>query len=654
MKVLLCTVPLHTGGPRHEGHLPIMPKIAIVSLLRWMEPHGYTRESYDFYDADMLDPSDEELAVFFAASQPTVVGLSAVVSTSYLQVRRLAGILRRVCPDAWIVLGGNLAASANVVLRRTAVDVCIQGDGEIPWVEFLDYVRRNGRAWNYEELRAIRGVTFLDADGELHFAGYPESIPAAANPFPDYDLLALGLKGRPELIQNYFRDGVGSPWFNRDPRAFAPGRRKRFAALWTSKGCVARCTFCQRSTKGYHLFDLQALDRHLEELRERFEVGFVQVCDENFEAHRQHARGVADLMRKHDMLWMAGGVRCTNVSREDIQYFRETGCTGLKFGVESGSQVILDVMEKKFDVNRVSQVLQYCAENEVFSPTAVMLGMPGETDETVRQTGRFLGTIGRMRGIPPSKSFLEVFYAVPFPGTPLYAYAQRCGVIGTSVDAEEDYLKAVSDCGSIKTVANYLNLSGASLWRATFWDALVRLEANRVYYQNPAVKERCPVAPQPAECATSEQSEGAMRYLLRVIRTYVVARRGRGLAELVVQKVGGKMAEAWTAWLDSPLVLRLPSRPVDCLLRNARFAGFVLERLAIRASAFIERWRGHEPIVRNVYRRWDLSKTRSTTWIETAGTRKARSLRQAVTEDAVEPSAPTLTERNRQVLSMGR
>ena len=88
----------------------------------------------------MLTPSDDEIRNYFETYQPTVVGLSAVVSTTYLVVKRIAKILRQTCPDTWIVLGGNLSASANVVLRKTDVDVCIQGDGEIPWVEFLNYV----------------------------------------------------------------------------------------------------------------------------------------------------------------------------------------------------------------------------------------------------------------------------------------------------------------------------------------------------------------------------------------------------------------------------------------------------------------------------------------------------------------------------------
>ncbi|MFH1934956.1 MAG: radical SAM protein, partial [Pseudomonadota bacterium] len=68
-----------------------------------------------------------------------IVGLSAVVSSSYEQVIRLSSIVREICPNAWIVVGGNLSASAEVLLSKTETDICVVGDGEIAWVNFLNY-----------------------------------------------------------------------------------------------------------------------------------------------------------------------------------------------------------------------------------------------------------------------------------------------------------------------------------------------------------------------------------------------------------------------------------------------------------------------------------------------------------------------------------
>ena len=80
---LLCSIPVEGAGTlldrkRSEGSTSIPPKIAIISMIKWMELHGYTRKNWDFYDIDMLYPSDEELREYFNKLQPQVVGLSTL------------------------------------------------------------------------------------------------------------------------------------------------------------------------------------------------------------------------------------------------------------------------------------------------------------------------------------------------------------------------------------------------------------------------------------------------------------------------------------------------------------------------------------------------------------------------------------------------
>ena len=80
-----------------------------------MEKNDY---SADIYDINNLRPSDEELIENFKRAKPTVVGFSAVLSWCYLHVKHISKILRKLFPDIWIVLGGHLTGSSNVILRR--------------------------------------------------------------------------------------------------------------------------------------------------------------------------------------------------------------------------------------------------------------------------------------------------------------------------------------------------------------------------------------------------------------------------------------------------------------------------------------------------------------------------------------------------------
>ena len=145
MKILLCSVP---DGSLSKTLKPLLPRgnywqspvspLGVLRILAWMEKKGYDG---DIYDINNLRPSDEELIKNFKQTKPTVVGLSAPLSHCYPNVKRITKILRDLFPDVWIVVGGHLAGSANVVLHKTETDICVVGDGEIPFVKLLDYFK---------------------------------------------------------------------------------------------------------------------------------------------------------------------------------------------------------------------------------------------------------------------------------------------------------------------------------------------------------------------------------------------------------------------------------------------------------------------------------------------------------------------------------
>ena len=491
IKISLCSVPVEGVGSkldrdRSEGSLGIVPKVAIVSLVKWMENHGYSRDCWDFLDIDMLYPNDEELVDYFRNLQPLVVGLSAVVSTSYSQVKRIAKIIRKHCPNCWVVMGGNLAASSEAVLYNTDVDISVVGDGEIAWVGFLDYVAAHGDRIsalasdpNFTHLKTINGLCFLEEKNKLFFSSYGEAIAAKDMPLPDYEILESGLKSQPDLIQNYFRNGLSSGWFSLDSRAYESTRSPNIAGIFASKGCVAKCTFCQRSTKGYRVQPYDELDAHLKLLKAKYKVGFIQILDENFGSNKKHSYEFAKILWENDMLWMATGVRCTSISEEDIVFYKDHGCSALKFGVESGSQKIIDIMEKVFTIDDVYNAVNLCIKHNIYSPLAVMVGMPGEDEITAQDTGRMIGTIAATLGVAPKEMGYDIFYALPLPGTPLYEYGEYMGVIDATPKGTGEYLERVTNAGTYKRY--YVNLNGASLSEVTFWDIAVALEASRTY-----------------------------------------------------------------------------------------------------------------------------------------------------------------------------
>tara|TARA_Y100000590_G_scaffold337441_1_gene384428 strand:- start:4245 stop:6176 length:1932 start_codon:yes stop_codon:yes gene_type:complete len=488
MDTILCSVPVEAPGAklrkkRSEGD-QVHPKIAITQLRNWTVKNNFP--SPKFYDVDMLYPSDEEVEKFFIENNASIIGISAVVSTSYLQVKRLAQIIKKVNKNALIVCGGYLTGAAKTILRKTDVDICVVGDGEIAWVGILNFMKehleKGHNKFDVEKMLEIKGIAILDDDKNFKFSGFGRSVASCHMSFPDFDYYKSGLNGDEEALQNYFRPFDSHEMFVMDERSFEKNRKPMAVTMFSSKGCVAKCTFCQRVAKGYFTYDLDKLEKHVIDVKENYNVGFILFSDENFGSNRKYAHQVAELMQKHNILWFASGVRVKSVNEEDIIHFKKNGCVGLKFGIETGSQTMLDIMEKKCNVEDIKKALWACFDNNLFSlPTGFMIGMPGENIRTCRESGKLMGEIAAKIKVPLDFIFkhVDISYALPLIGTPLYEYGKQFGLIGSKEEDEEKYLELTSDVAPHKRY--FINFNGAPMSEVIFWDILVYLEAMRTY-----------------------------------------------------------------------------------------------------------------------------------------------------------------------------
>ena len=491
MNITLCSIPVEAHGDklrrkRSGGTMPIMPKIAITSLNSWSIQNGFPK--CKFYDLDMLYPTDDEDENYFINNPTDVLGLSAVVSTSYGQVKRVSKIIKKVNKKTIVVCGGYLTAAANTILNKTNVDICVVGDGEIAWIGILKYVKeylsQNKNELEVDELLKIRGISILDKNKKLKFSGYGQKLQSCDMTFPDFEYLKSGLQGQEEALNNYFKPFYNNETMIMDDRAFEKGRRPMVASILLTKGCVAKCTFCQRGSKGYVTYNLDKLDQYLTILKEKYNVGFLTVDDENFGSVKKFCYEAAEMLNKHGMLWFIGGVRVTNVTKEDLLFYKKNGCISIKFGIESGSQTMLDVMEKKFTVEDIRKALYTCMDIGLYTSfQGFMLGMPGETLETCRKSGQFMGELAAKIRVPIDLMIgnQDLLYCIPLIGTPMYEYGKQIGIVGQSIDEEERFLELTSNIGAYKRY--FINLNGAPMHEVVFWDMLVFLEATRIYYK---------------------------------------------------------------------------------------------------------------------------------------------------------------------------
>ncbi|MDP7194648.1 MAG: radical SAM protein, partial [SAR202 cluster bacterium] len=302
---------------------------------------------------------------------------------------------------------------------------------------------------------------------------------------PNLDKLRLGLQkyaGNGELIHEIFSP-VGSGMINLEQlkklKLFEKNKNiKKVAHLYASRGCVARCTFCQRGSKGYRVYAHSELENHIIELKEKYNVGVIDFWDENFGSNRKQTYEMARILKKHDIFWAALG-RCTNFTYEDLKFYKEHNIIWLGFGVESGSQKMLDIMEKKFTTKDVYNAISNCAKLGIAtSQDAMMIGMPGETRETIIESAQFVASLKYLLGLGWNNN--NPFMTIAIPGTPLYEYCQQIGIIGKTLDEEEDYLIRSSEHG-FTPILNYLNKTDSSIKEVHYWKYLYVYAGKKAY-----------------------------------------------------------------------------------------------------------------------------------------------------------------------------
>ena len=512
MKILLCTVPDGTLKFQKD-RVPLIPRKKAEKLFSWQGkdnelptfPIGVMRvvaaiqqNGYDgeIYDLNNLRQSDEEIITNLKNIKPEIVGLSGPLSHCYPNLKHLAKIIRNLFPDCWIVVGGHISGSSHIILNKTETDIVVVGDGEICFNKLLDYIKdnRDRKKIDYNHLNSIKGLAFLDEQKKLNFTGYGDQIKGTEMEYPSFSKWENGLKeygGSDNLINEVFQDakdlgnifGLNVEKQHRSSellKIHQSLKNKKVGRIQTSKGCVAKCTFCQRATKGYRVFGHNHMEARIKELKEKYNVGVLLVDDENFGSNRIQARECARLMKKHGIYWSSQGARAASINVEDLKFYKQNNLLAIRYGIESGSQTILDIMEKKTTTQQVYEQIEACTKLGVATTSeAFMLGFPGETRQTVIETAEYNGKLRFLLGNTWNTHYPA--WATSIPGTPLYEYSQQIGVIGTSLDEEEEYLYRTADTMEDRGILNYLNKTEFEIKEVHYWIYLYRYIGKKAY-----------------------------------------------------------------------------------------------------------------------------------------------------------------------------
>lgn len=204
---------------------------------------------------------------------------------------------------------------------------------------------------------------------------------------------------------------------------FAPAEHK-IGSLLTSRGCPYSCIFCHNSWKGLK-FRCLSSQRVLEEVKilmNNYGIQSIFFIDDDFFFNKKRLMEICDLFIKNkiDLVWGCNS-RVTDITEEALIKAKQAGCKQVTFGFESGSQRILEVLNKKATIEKAHEAVLLCNKVGMQVSGTFIVGTPTETVEDVQMTKDFI--------VSHDIDSIGITKMTPFPGTAIWEWCEQKGFI---------------------------------------------------------------------------------------------------------------------------------------------------------------------------------------------------------------------------------
>jgi len=356
-----------------------------------LEKRGH---NVDVIDLQGDDPSTKELEAELQLLHPDIVGVTSATLTfnPAIQIIKAA---KRVLPSCLTLMGGPhvTVMDEETLNANPDTDVVVRGEGEQTILELAQLVSET----RLDNLGGVAGITFRKKTGQV--------VRNSQRPFiEDLDTL-------PYPAHEHF-----------DVRRYKVSG-KTYLPIITSRGCPFQCAFCLASHmcgKGFRARRPKNVVDELEWLKDTYGAEAFAFYDDTFTYDNRRAFAICEEMRnrKFNLPWDCR-TRVDRVTPELLTTLRKTNCLLIHFGVESGSQKMLNAMRKGTTVEQNASAIKWAKEAGISVAISVVVGYPGETPEMMEETFEFI------RKTEPD--YLYMCEAVPYPGTEMYNVVKKLG-----------------------------------------------------------------------------------------------------------------------------------------------------------------------------------------------------------------------------------
>lgn len=358
------------------------PPLGILYISSHLKARGF---DVRIFDSTFSTP--EAFRAYVARERPGVVGFYANLITRPAVIRQM-----HLCKElgATVIVGGPEPANYPAAYLEHGADVVVIGEGERTLEELLPHLAQHSTA----DLDQIDGIVFRDGEGRfVQTPARPYIEQLDAQPFPDRAAIDIDRY----LAAWREHHGMGS------------------VSLITARGCPYRCRWCSHAVFGYthRRRSPENVADELQLILDTYQPEMVWYADDVFTIHRGWFDRYADELRRRRIR-----IPFETISREDrldeeiIRTLAEIGCFRIWVGAESGSQRVLDAMNRRTNAVRVAEVVRLLQRYGIEAGMFIMLGYDGEEADDLQ------ATVDLLKRANPNLFLTTVAY--PIKNTPYY------------------------------------------------------------------------------------------------------------------------------------------------------------------------------------------------------------------------------------------
>jgi anaerobic magnesium-protoporphyrin IX monomethyl ester cyclase len=392
MRVLLL-YPTWTGVYGLFGHFArrnsTWPTLNLALLAAIAERHGH---EVTILDGEAERISLDEMVRQAVGCKPDIIGLTATSPFFHLSKAVAEGI-KSVAPHIPIAVGGPHITIMKEKALLPAFDYVFIGEAEESWPAFLNALQEK------RDISSVAGIIFR-RDSTLVSTGQPADITRLDD---------LPMPARHLLNMSHYRLGT------------LRGRLP-FTSIQTMRGCPWRCIFCASEalkTTEMRVRSPRSVVNEMKSVVEQFGTRHFYIVDDVMTLWKDHILEIAELIDQEELrVTFEGSTRANLVEDEVIARLVKSGLIRLSFGLETVDPEIRKTMKKQVPLEHYIRANGICNKYGVEALNSVMIGLPGETRETVRATLRFLQNAREVKQA-------NFAIAVPYPGTEFHELAMK-------------------------------------------------------------------------------------------------------------------------------------------------------------------------------------------------------------------------------------